>query len=49
MTTAFILLASMILALVAVLSNSHRVSEETLPDKSKNSPCIMKAPEMQSK
>ncbi len=28
MTTAFILLAAMILALVAVLSNSHRVSEE---------------------
>ena len=28
MTTAFILLAAMILAMVAVLSNSHRVSEE---------------------
>lgn len=28
MTTAFILLAAMILVLVAVLSNSHRVSEE---------------------
>ncbi|GEM_PF-4359874 len=28
MTTAFILLAAMTLPLVAVLSNSHRVSEE---------------------
>ncbi len=28
MTTAFILLAAMALALVAVLPNSHRVSEE---------------------
>ena len=49
MTTAFILLAAM--ALPSLLSFPIRTAsvKKTLPDKSKNSPCIMKASETQNK